>query len=104
MADIRATTTPAKKTTGAKGAAKKVAEQTIGNKEPASAARKPLTKKAAASQMRVDTQSAVTSEERQKMIAEAAFLRAERRGFAGGDPTDDWLWAEAEIDKILSRT
>jgi hypothetical protein len=104
MADIRATTTQAKKTDSAKGAAKKVAGQTSGNKETASTARKPIAKKAATTQVRVDTKSAVTPEERQKMIAEAAFLRAEQRGFAGGDPTDDWLRAEADIDKIISRT
>jgi hypothetical protein len=38
-------------------------------------------------------------EQRQRMIAEAAYLRAERRGFQGGDPLDDWLQAEAEIDR-----
>lgn len=37
------------------------------------------------------------------MIAEAAYLRAEKRGFAGGDPVEDWLTAEREIDKVLKR-
>ncbi len=27
-------------------------------------------------------------------IAEAAYYRAERRGFVGGDPVEDWLAAE----------
>ena len=45
----------------------------------------------------------VTPEERWKMVAEAAYLRAESRGFSGGNPTDDWLAAEAEIHKILSK-
>jgi hypothetical protein len=35
------------------------------------------------------------------MIAEAAYYKAEQRGFAGGDPLQDWLDAEAEIDRIL---
>jgi hypothetical protein len=35
------------------------------------------------------------------MIAEAAYLRAERRGFAGGDEREDWLAAEAEVDALL---
>jgi len=36
------------------------------------------------------------------MIAEAAYLRAERRGFVIGDPLEDWLAAEQEIDTLLS--
>jgi chromosome segregation ATPase len=35
------------------------------------------------------------------MIAEAAYYRAERRGFIIGDTAQDWLDAEAEIDRIL---
>lgn len=31
------------------------------------------------------------------MIAEAAYYRAERRGFAPGHELEDWLWAEAEF-------
>jgi hypothetical protein len=45
--------------------------------------------------------SAVQDEERHRMIAEAAYFRAERRGFQGGDSFQDWLDAEAEIDKLL---
>lgn len=40
-------------------------------------------------------------EDRQEMIAIAAYYRAERRGFDGGDPTLDWLEAEAEIDAAV---
>lgn len=40
-------------------------------------------------------------ERRRHMIADAAYYRAERRGFAGGDPVADWLEAEAEIDASL---
>jgi hypothetical protein len=39
-------------------------------------------------------------EERQRMIAEAAYFRALQRGF-GGDPVADWLVAEREIDERL---
>ncbi|HUL47692.1 MAG TPA: DUF2934 domain-containing protein [Steroidobacteraceae bacterium] len=35
------------------------------------------------------------------MIAEAAYLRAERRGFAAGHETEDWLAAEVEVDALL---
>ncbi len=40
-------------------------------------------------------------EDRQEMIAIAAYYRAERRGFDGGDPMLDWLEAEAEIDAAV---
>ena len=35
---------------------------------------------------------------RQEMIAEAAYHRAEARGFAPGHELEDWLAAEAEVD------
>jgi hypothetical protein len=35
------------------------------------------------------------------MISEAAYYRAEKRGFVGGDPTTDWREAEAEVDRLL---
>jgi len=34
---------------------------------------------------------------RRKMIAESAYFRAEQRGFAGGNPAEDWLTAEREM-------
>jgi hypothetical protein len=40
-------------------------------------------------------------ERRQQMIREAAYLRAASRGFTG-DPVQDWMEAEAEIDLGLS--
>jgi len=45
---------------------------------------------------------AVTPDMRRGMIAEAAYLRAERRGFAPGYEEEDWLAAEVEVDKLLS--
>jgi hypothetical protein len=41
--------------------------------------------------------SKVTDEQRRQMIAEAAYFRAEKRGF-GVDPLADWIEAEVEID------
>lgn len=46
----------------------------------------------------------VSPEERYRMIAEAAYYRAEKRGFGGGDMAEDWREAEAEIDSILQQT
>jgi hypothetical protein len=43
----------------------------------------------------------LTAEARRTMIAEGAYLRAERRGFAPGHETEDWLAAEAEVDALL---
>lgn len=45
----------------------------------------------------------VDPEMRSALIAEAAFFRAEKRGFAPGHETEDWLAAEAEVDaKLMS--
>jgi hypothetical protein len=44
---------------------------------------------------------AVTPEERRAMIAEKAYLLAERRGFTPGGETEDWLVAEIEVDALL---
>ena len=43
----------------------------------------------------------ITPEQRYRMIAEAAYYLAEKRGFVGGDMAADWLQAEAEIDRKL---
>lgn len=40
------------------------------------------------------------SERRRRMIAEAAYFRAERRGFEAGCELEDWLAAEAEVDRL----
>jgi hypothetical protein len=44
---------------------------------------------------------ALTREGRQVLIAEKAYLRAERRGFTPGHETEDWLAAEVEVDALL---
>jgi DUF2934 family protein len=45
----------------------------------------------------------VGPEQRAALIAEAAFFRAEKRGFAPGHETEDWLAAETEVDaKLMS--
>jgi Protein of unknown function (DUF2934) len=40
--------------------------------------------------------------DRDARIAEAAYLRAQERGFTPGSELDDWLAAEKEIDALLS--
>ena len=39
--------------------------------------------------------------QRHELIAIAAYFIAERRQFQNGSPEDDWLQAEAEIDRQL---
>ncbi len=41
--------------------------------------------------------------ERNQLIANAAYFRAERRRFAQGDPLQDWVMAEARIAKWFPR-
>jgi Protein of unknown function (DUF2934) len=43
----------------------------------------------------------LTPESRRALIAETAYLRAERRGFAPGHEVEDWLAAEVEVDALL---
>ena len=46
----------------------------------------------------------VSEEERRGMIARAAYFRAERRHFAPGHELEDWVAAEAEVDRVLARS
>ncbi|MBC8025617.1 MAG: DUF2934 domain-containing protein [Steroidobacteraceae bacterium] len=43
------------------------------------------------------------AEKRAALIAEAAYFRAEKRGFAPGHESADWLAAEHEVDARLLR-
>jgi hypothetical protein len=45
----------------------------------------------------------ITEEQRQAMVAERAYYKAERRGFRGGDSVRDWYEAESEIDALILR-
>lgn len=45
----------------------------------------------------------ITATDRRQLIAEAAYLRAERRAFAPGGEVEDWLAAEAEVDGLLAQ-
>lgn len=47
--------------------------------------------------------NSISGEERYRMIGEAAYYRAQQRGFVGGDPVQDWLAAEVEIDRQLGK-
>ena len=66
-----------------------------------------LEKAAAALKNRIESRSqpehgmSIDAERRQQMIAEAAYLIAERRGFEGGDPAQDWIEAEMVVNNSL---
>lgn len=49
------------------------------------------------------TRIEISEDVRRGMIAEAAYLRAERRGFTGGPEKEreDWLAAEAAVEALL---
>lgn len=51
---------------------------------------------------RADGRIHVSAEQRHEMIAVAAYLRAERRGFFPGREVEDWLEAAASIDTMLA--
>jgi len=91
------TQAPAKTATPKKTAAKNAAT-TASGKQPAGK----TAGTAAAQTPRDQAAPFITSQQRHQLIAEAAYLRAERRGFSGGDPTRDWLEAEEEIDAALT--
>lgn len=43
----------------------------------------------------------VDRQDRQRMIAEAAYYIAAHRDFNGGDPVQDWIEAERQINRVL---
>lgn len=99
-----------KKTTSKKVAAKKkVVKKTVAKKAAATGAvAKPATraqKVASAPAAAAKSGSAVrriSSAERHRMIAEAAYLRAESQGFLS-DEHEDWVIAESEVDARLRK-
>ena len=66
-----------------------------------------LEKAAAALKTRIESHStpehgtSIDAEQRQQMIAQEAYLIAERRGFKGGDPGEDWAAAEKAVNNRL---
>ena len=88
--------TPAKAATPKPRVAKPATPKAKVEKQPAA---KSATAKSKASKGNGATP--ITPEQRYRMICDAAYFRAERRGFIGGNPAEDWTAAEAEIDSLL---
>ena len=82
-------------------------------KKPASTRKKAPAKKASVTRARRSAHSPTSAgekpsaaveinrEERWRMIAVAAYHKAEKRNFAPGHEVDDWLAAEREVDTLL---
>lgn len=71
---------------------------------PTAAVKKAPAKKAAISKVKATSSAArpeVSSEQRHNYIEVAAFYVAQRRGFAPGNPLDDWATAEVEVDQLI---
>jgi hypothetical protein len=113
MAESTGTSAPKTRGKTAKPAARKAPATKKANakNEPvvaatSPAARKTQERKTAATPVKTVRKRAaattVSAEERQRMIAEAAYLRAELRNFVGGDPVSDWLEAEADVNARLA--
>ena len=52
---------------------------------------------------RIPQQAGIDAHTRHRMIAEAAYYLAAKRGFQGGSAQQDWLNAEEQIDAQLVR-
>ncbi|MEW5943905.1 MAG: DUF2934 domain-containing protein [Pseudomonadota bacterium] len=87
---------PAKKAAAPKKTAAPAAAKVTASKSTAAP-------KKSASAKKGNGHTTVSPEQRYRMICDAAYFRAERRGFVGGNPAQDWLEAEAEIDLMLKK-
>ena len=109
---VAKTATPAatKKASSAEKAPAKVVEKKTAVKKAAPAEEKPAPKKTAAKKVVTTTKRvkpvegkgmAVSDEQRYRMVAEAAYYRAEKNQFMS-DPLRDWIDAENDINALLS--
>lgn len=104
MADSKKISTPKKLATVKSGNATKSTTTKKAAPRKSSTPKKPAPsrtpRESAQSLRRLDP----TPEERYLLIEKEAYYRAEKRGFRGGHPAQDWLEAEAYIDKLLRTT
>jgi len=71
------------------------------NPAAASPVKQPASAKGAAKATTPQAVFSVTPEARWQMVSEAAYFLAEKRGFVGGNPCDDWIEAEVQVDALL---
>jgi len=55
------------------------------------------------SEVRPGSGPGISAQERQMLVARAAYFRAEKRGFAPGGELQDWVEAEAEVLRLIGR-
>jgi len=75
-----------------------------GTRIPVATRTKALTKRSNASRPEARSPAQeyhIDDKQRHAMIAQAAYFRAERRGFVHGGELDDWLDAEREVSRML---
>jgi hypothetical protein len=53
------------------------------------------------SEVRPGSGPSISAQERQMLVARAAYFRAEKRGFAPGGELQDWVEAEAEVLRLI---
>ena len=107
MADIKKPTTTSgskRAATPAKSAVKAAVKPVV---KPSSPVKKPAVAKpkvgASAKLVRSRAKKpTIGQEQRRNYIEVAAYYIAARRDFAPGDPLQDWIEAEAEIDRLLA--
>lgn len=78
-------------------AASKVPTKAVARKTAAAKPRKARAKGSPAPAQVQPATPAITADERQILIEQAAYFRAEKRGFAPGSELEDWFEAEAEV-------
>ena len=102
---VKAKDAPAKKVAKKPAVSTKVAPAKNATKKASAKPKETLAKKVArksTTTAKPQTSSiSISSEERWKMIAIAAYHKAEQRGFAPGGEMQDWDEAEKEVDELL---
>lgn len=94
------TTPPPSKATADSGSAQEASgSKKASPSKKASAA--PTAKEKPTSKPAASSQRTTSADDRRRMIAEAAYFRAQQRGFMQGDEINDWLDAEREVDLRL---
>ena len=91
--------TSKKKTTTKKTAKKKVSKKKVSKKKSSNVKKKAAKK--ITSKSKKTSSLDITAEERWKMIAVAAYHKAEKRNFAPGNELSDWAEAENEVKKLI---
>lgn len=92
---------PSKTSTTKSGTTKKRKTLTVGKKAQGKQAG---IEKSEAKVLTKLVSTGITPDQRSRMIAEAAYYRAEKRGFDPEGQVQDWLEAESEVDALLSKS